>query len=255
MKMTKASGISACFKTTRGSAARDFGRSRGGEDRASPEWAVRSEPTKAPGKRPAAQPLAVLKHALTLAALLLGGFNVTGQSYHEYKFIFRGTAYQTNASGDIVGTPITDQTLLQSQAKRLNITDLSTVSLVYHINGGPPYGDTVDVISNATGQTLTYEFGFYFGSDTTLGRYAVTNATQTEERRVDQVYTFNNSPYTYQNSASLGAAYTCKRFLVDTSGNTNSIIEGTLFWDVTPTGTSPASVLCVGNFTLGQPMF
>jgi hypothetical protein len=192
---------------------------------------------------------------ILVAVTLLGGFSVFGQSYYEYKFLFSGTAYQTNASGNIVGTPITDQTLLQSQAQRLNITDLSTVSLVYHINGGLPYGDTVDVISNATGQTLTYEFGFYFGSDTALGRYAVTNATQTEQRRVDQVYTFSNSPYTYQNSASLGAAYTCKRFLTDTNGNTNSFIEGTLFWDVTPTGVSPASILCVGTFTLGQPMF
>jgi len=198
--------------------------------------------------------------AITMAALLLGRFSVEGQSYYEYKFVFNGMAYQTNGAGNIVGTPITDQTLLQSQAQRLNITNLSTISLVYHLDGGPPYGDTVDVISNATGQTLTTEFGLYFGSDypgenPPLGRWAVTNATQTEQRRVDQLYTFSNTPYTYENGESLGASFTCKRFLIDTNGNTNMFIDGTLFWDVIPTGTNVAPVLCSGHYTLGQPMF
>lgn len=185
-------------------------------------------------------------------AVLLGA---SAQSYYEYKFVFRGNAYQTDASGNIAGTPITDQTLLQTQAQRLNITNLASISLVYHFNGGPPYGDTVDVISNATGQTLTTEFGLYFGSDTNLGRYAVTNAAQTEERRVDQIYTFSNTPYTYENPDSLGTAFTCKRHLIDANGNTNSLAEGILAWDVTPTGTNTGPVVCVGNFTLGQPMF
>jgi hypothetical protein len=197
---------------------------------------------------------------IAVAAFLACGFSAMGQSYYEYKFIFNGTAYQTNGAGNIVGTPITDQTLLQSQAQRLNITNLSTISLVYHLDGGPPYGDTVDVISNATGETLTTEFGLYFGSAYageagSLGRYAVTNAPQTEQRRVDQVYTFSNTPYTYENGESLGGSFTCKRFLVDTNGNTNMFIDGTLFWDVIPTGTNPAPMLCSGHFTLGQPLF
>jgi hypothetical protein len=197
---------------------------------------------------------------ILVALFLWCGFNLPGQSYTEYKFIFNGMAYQTNSSGNISGTPITDQTLLQSQAQRLNITNLSTVSLVYHLNGGPPYGDTVDVISNATGQTLATEFGLYFGSQYpgesgTLGRYAVTNAAQTEQRRVDQIYTFSDTFYTFQSSESLGASFTCKRFLVDTNGNTNMFIDGRLFWNVTPTGANVAPVLCSGQFTLGQPMF
>ena len=44
----------ACFKIERGPAARDFGRSQGGEARASPQRAVRAEPTPAATKRPAA---------------------------------------------------------------------------------------------------------------------------------------------------------------------------------------------------------
>src|SRR5580700_6584691 len=90
-------------------------------------------------------------------AVLIGALGASAQNYIEYKFVFSGTAYQTNAAGDIVATPITDQTLLQTQAQNLNITNLNTISLVYHFNGGPPYGDTVDVISNATGQTLITE--------------------------------------------------------------------------------------------------
>jgi hypothetical protein len=47
--------LRACFKIRKGPAARDFGRGRGGEFRASPQRAVRSEPTTATGKRPAAR--------------------------------------------------------------------------------------------------------------------------------------------------------------------------------------------------------
>ena len=75
-----------------------------------------------------------------------------------------------------------------------------------------------------------------------------------EQRRVDQVYTFKDTLYTYDNSGSLGGSFTCKRFLVDTSGNTNIFIDGTLFWDVIPTGTNVAPILCAGHFTLGQPI-
>ena len=45
----------ACFKIAWGPAARDFGRGQDGEDRASPQRAVRSEPTQATDKRPAAR--------------------------------------------------------------------------------------------------------------------------------------------------------------------------------------------------------
>src|ERR1700722_5314283 len=198
--------------------------------------------------------------SITVAVFLASGFSILGQSKFEYKFLFNGTAYQTNGTGNMAAIPVTDQTLLEAEAQPLNITNLSTISLVYHLNGGLPYGDTVDVISNSTGQTLSTLFGLYFGSDypgetASLGRYAVTNASQTELRRVDQVYTFANTPYTYANSESLGASFTCKRFLVDTNGNTNMFIDGTFFWDVRPTGTNVASILCAGSFTLGKPMF
>ena len=184
------------------------------------------------------------------------------------KFIFSGTAYQTNASGDIVRTPITDQTLLQTEAQLLNLTNLSALSLVYHLDGGYPNGDTVEVISNATAQTLATEFGFFYGSQlpgetnamgepaNLLGRYSVTNASMSEQRRVDQIYNFANSLYTYHNSGSLGGSF----YLQTISGRfqrrhqsdslTARFSEGRLI----PTGTNLAPILCAGHFTLGQPI-
>src|SRR6266704_6148096 len=47
--------LRACLETTRGAAARDFGCGEGGELRASPQRAVRNEPTPATDKRPAAR--------------------------------------------------------------------------------------------------------------------------------------------------------------------------------------------------------
>src|SRR6266481_3472211 len=47
--------LRACLETTRGAAARDFGCGQGGEFRASPQRAVRNEPTPATDKRPAAR--------------------------------------------------------------------------------------------------------------------------------------------------------------------------------------------------------
>src|SRR5438552_6750151 len=52
---TVAINLRACFKIAWGPAARDFGRGQDGEDRASPQRAVRSEPTQATDKMPAAR--------------------------------------------------------------------------------------------------------------------------------------------------------------------------------------------------------
>jgi hypothetical protein len=190
--------------------------------------------------------------AVAGAALLLGWFGANAQSYSEYKFIFSGTAYETNALGKLVGTPITDQTLLQDRAQLGGITDLSTISIVYHLNGNP-LGDTVDVISNANGQVLVTELGLYYGSDPSLGRIAVTNAAQTQQRRVDYIYTSNGSTYTFDNDDSVGLSITSKNFVI-TNGSTNANICGTMSWGVQPQGTNGA-ILCTGKFSLGQPLF
>ena len=190
-----------------------------------------------------------------VVALALAAPSASGQSaqYYEYQFVFHGTAYKTNAAGNIVGTPITDQTLLADRAYAGGITNLSTVAIVYHI-GGDPKGDTVEIIST-NGTSLAFEFGFWFGSASSLGRTAVTNATQTEERRVDYIYTLDNSSYTYSTPDSVGAAFVTKRYLSDGAGNTNTIIDGTISWDALPHGTNNYNLVCIGSFTLGQPLF
>jgi len=190
--------------------------------------------------------------AIAAITLMLGGTGAVAQSYSEYKFIFSGTSYQTNAVGKLVGTPITDQTLLQDRARIGNITDLSTVSIVYHINGNS-LGDTVDVVSNSTGQVLVTELGLFYGSYGGLGRTAVTNAAQTEVRRMDYIYTFNNSTYTFNNDDSVGCSITSESFAT-TNGFTNAMIQGTMSWGVAPQKTN-GPILCIGSFSLGQGVF
>ena len=162
-----------------------------------------------------------------VAALMLGRSFANGQTYSEYQFIFYGTAYRTNAAGVLVGTPITQETLLKSRAAQGNITNLNTVEMVYHINGDP-LGDTVEIISN-NGTTLTTEFGFYFGSDSALGRTAV-GIPNEGQRRVDPLYTFDNSEFTYSNPDSVGAAFTYKHFVKGANGVTNAVINGMMSW-------------------------
>ncbi len=193
--------------------------------------------------------------AIILFCLGLAGSSSSAQttSPYLYKFQFSGTAYQTNAVGTIVGTHITDQTLLADRARLGNITDLSTISLVYHINGNS-LGDTIEVISNATGQVLTTELGLYYGSEGSLGRTAVTNATQTQQRRVDYIYTFDNSTYTSPNSHSSGAAFTYKSFVTQ-NGATNAVINGSMSWEAGPySETNTGPIVCVGTFSLGAPI-
>lgn len=190
--------------------------------------------------------------AITATAHMLGGIVADAQSYSEYKFIFSGFAYETNTAGKLVGTPITDQAFLQDRANLGKLTDLSTISIVYHINGNP-LGDTVDVVSNATGEVLVNELGLYYGSDAALGRTAVTNTAQTQVRRVDYIYTFNSSTYTFDNDDSVGCCMTSKCFAI-TNGSTNAIISGNMSWGVEPQGTN-GPILCIGTFSLGQPVF
>jgi hypothetical protein len=190
--------------------------------------------------------------AIAAAALLLGGIFAQGQTYSEYKFVFSGTAYQTNAHGVLTSWHITDQTLLKTRAVQGGISNLNTISIVYHINGNS-LGDTVDIIDN-NGTYLTTEFGFYFGSDSALGRTAVGTPT-IGERRIDPLYTFDDSLYTYSNSDSVGSAFTYKHYVKGAKGVTNAVINGTMSWAAIPTGTNTSPVLCVGTFSLGRPMF
>ncbi|HEY3854035.1 MAG TPA: hypothetical protein VGO67_06550 [Verrucomicrobiae bacterium] len=190
--------------------------------------------------------------AITVTALLALAPAVLCQSHYEYKFVFNGFAYQTNAVGKLASTPISDQTFLRDIARRGGVADVSTISLVYHLNGNP-LGDTIDVISNATGQTLSGFLGLYYGSAGNLGRTAVTNAAQSSQRRIDYIYTSNKSTYSFDNDDSVGASMTIKNLVVN-NNMTNWVISGNMSWGVQPQETN-GPILCIGKFSLGPPMF
>src|SRR4051812_45201463 len=126
----------------------------------------------------------------TFAALLmtafLGSSVLAQQQPYMYKFVFKGISYQKDATGNIVGVPITDQTLINDRAAAGGVNP-NTLAIVYHLNRDEK-GDTVEVISATSGAIQVFEFGFWFGSDPTLGRTALTNDTATEIRRVDQLF-------------------------------------------------------------------
>ena len=188
-----------------------------------------------------------------MCALCVCAFSAFGQQ--EYKFLFNGLAYEvpTNStSGNIVATPITDLTLLQD---RVNTGggNISTLSLVYKINGDDK-GDTVEVVNNSDGSRAAFQFGFWFGSDPTLERSALTNSTQTEQRRVDYIYTLETATYICQNSHSSGAAFVTKRIMTDGSGNTTYSIEGTIQWMVNPQN-GRGTIIVNGSFSTGQRLF
>jgi len=157
----------------------------------------------------------------------------------------------------MVGTPITDQTLLQSRANPGGITDLSTVAIVYHIGGDTndaEPGDTVDVIYTNSPLALTTEFSLWFGSTSANGRTSVLSAAQNEEWRADYIYTFDNSTYTFQNDDSVGLCLTHKVNVTPTNGYANTSITGNMSWGVAPQGTN-GPIVVVGAFSLGQPMY
>jgi len=158
---------------------------------------------------------------------------------------FRGMSYQTNANGDVTKISMSETTILQELAAPVGITDLSTLALVYHVNEGV-FGDAITVVNPNNGAKLDKLWGFYFGSDLSLGRMAVTNAFGTMERRVDQLYT-------KQSQFALGSAFITKRHVADAQGNVRTTIDGDLHYLVLPQGTNPSPRLCIGTFTTTRP--
>jgi len=186
---------------------------------------------------------------LVAAFLVLICSSLSVQGQYLFKFVFSGTSYQLDGSGNVVAVPITDQTLLNDRAA-LGGVDPSTLAIVYHL-GGDEKGDTVEVFRTSDWSKQAVEFGFFFGSDPTLGRSALSNATQTQICRVDQVFTFNYSTYTYDNSVGVGSAFVIKRTVTDTGGHAHLTIDGQLQWMVIAQPPNSAK-MCIGTFTASQ---
>ena len=161
-----------------------------------------------------------------------------------YSVTFRGTSYETNGTGSVVTRTMTETTLLQDIAAAAGMSDISGWALVYHV-AGSVFGDTIDVVNSSNGTTLDTVFGFYFGSDLSLGRMALTNAFNTQERRVDQLYT-------KQSQFALGSAFVTKRSIIDTRGNVRATIDADMHYLVRPQGGASAR-LCIGSFTTTRP--
>jgi hypothetical protein len=188
--------------------------------------------------------------ALAWGLCVVAGFRADGQSPYLYKLTLQGTCYQTNATGNFAATPVTDKILLQDAAQAGGRSP-SSIALVYHLQSSG-LGDTIDIVDTNTSSTLVNLFGLYFGDDPTLGRSAATNATQTEIRRLDYIYTQQNTTFTSFNSHSMGAAFTVKRFVTDTNGVTHATIEAQMSWIVNPSGTN-GTRLCTANFSTTTP--
>ncbi len=168
------------------------------------------------------------------------------QGNYMFRITLRGTCYQTNANGQVVATPISESSLLQDAAAAGGITDTKTLALVYHVQGSG-FGDTIDVVYASNGSVATTLYGLFFGDDTvqSLGRTALTNSPGNEVRRLDYIYTT-------QNTHSMGACFTTKRYLTDGKGNVRTTIDGEMQWIVNPVGGTGTKV-CKARFTTTKP--
>jgi hypothetical protein len=190
--------------------------------------------------------------AICVALAVCVSVAYTQQQPRVFKLNFKGTAYQRDGTGNLVGVPITEQHLI---AARMGV-NTQNMALAYILDGDEK-GDTIELINTATGEKNGLWFGLWFGDDRTmqLGRTALTNATQTEIRRVDQVFTLEFSEYSSQNGHGVGTSFVAKRFVRDTSGNVRTTIDGQIQWLVNPWGTNRWAKICHGSFVATQPLF
>lgn len=189
---------------------------------------------------------ASMNKAVPLLMVAAWSFFATLQAHaqSEYQWVFRGTRYQQSSDGRLVGTPFTEKTMLQEALAAGGITDASPYAVVYHV-AGSSFGDTVDIVYRTNGVAVKTLYGFFFGQD--FGRILLANAEGTQEKRLDYIYTD-------QNSHSLGSAFITKRIMPDKKGTRRVVLEGQMQWVVQPQGNIPAQI-CVGRFSTGKTLF
>ncbi len=160
--------------------------------------------------------------------------------------LLAGSSATTDASGKIVSHALNNQTILQDFAQANGITNTSGLGLAYHI-GGNDLGDTIEVINRTNGAPLYTVFGLYFGEDPTLGRAGLVSASGRQMRRIEYIYTD-------QNSHSMGSAYLINYFYLDANGNTNkTYVFGNMQWVVLPTATQTNVQVCTASVTTYRP--
>lgn len=188
---------------------------------------------------------------LAIIAVACLGSGMGAQAQNEFLLTFRGNSYQTNASGLVVASPVTEQTWLDEAAYALGISDTSSLAVVYHV-AGSSFGDTVEVVNRANGATDATVLGLFFGDNTVqnVGRTALTNSIGTEVRRVDQLYVLYKN--NFQGIEAFGSAFVTKRFMTDALGNPHGTIDADLSYLMLPAGTNSTRMF-VGNFTTTRP--
>lgn len=180
--------------------------------------------------------------SLVCALAILNPSNSLAQG--KFQITFRGYSAQTNSNGLFVTRSINDKTWVKDIAKTADVTDLSTLMVVYHVQGSS-FGDTIDVINPKTGVVLDTLFGFYFGES--FGRMAMTNAPGNSVKRLDYIYT-------KQNDHSFGDALVTKTTITNKTGAVRTTIQGTMNYIITPDGNGGLRI-CNGTFSTGKELF
>ncbi len=180
--------------------------------------------------------------------LLLG--QATSQAQALYQIVFTGTSSTTDSTGKIVTRKTNNQTLLEDFGANQGVTNVSYLALAFHMKvpGEDSLGDTIDVINRTNGTFYYTLFGFYFGEDPTLGRAGLLSGSGRQQRRVEYIYTD-------QNSHSMGSALITNYYWLDAQGNTNNAVAfGQMQWVITPDAVSTNTRICTGNFTTVRPI-
>lgn len=169
------------------------------------------------------------------SAALLGSLSVNAQEVLQLRF--NAKCQGTNDTGRAVKEVVNNNTILQNYADQNGITNLSSLALVYAVDGDER-GDLIEIVDAYTGAVLSHVYGFFFPMDL---------PTSSDGSRFSRfAYMFNS-----QQSYEMGSALLSERIKVDRKGNTNRMITGDLQFYLTPDATNGLR-LCSGTITVGK---
>lgn len=159
----------------------------------------------------------------------------------KFLLSFKGSCWETNSDGRLVLRQMTEKAWAADYARAAGVSP-SSVAVVYAIKGSE-MGDTIQVVDVSNGNVLGNPIGFFFGQD--FGRQALHTANGLQTRRLDYIYTS-------QNSHSLGSALISGRWFVSNGQTNRTVFSGRMQWLVTAEGANSLKV-CSGNFVTKKP--
>ena len=170
-----------------------------------------------------------------ISAALLGLLSANAQEVLQLRF--NAKCQGTNETGKLLKQKVTNDTILQDYANQNGITNLSSIALVYAVDGDER-GDLIEIVDAYTGAVLTQLYGFFFPMD------LPTSSDGSKFSRF--AYMFNS-----QQSYEMGSALLDERIKFDRNGNTNRMITGNIQFYLTPDATNGLR-LCSGTITAGK---